>query len=374
MGYIDCDTHIWENDATWSYLSEAEQQYKPVTWETQNTFGQTRRLISGVSGWTMPHGDSPLGSGAHYEEELEIYPLGTRTLTNTETRLKQMDQFGVDVQVCHPTGWGTAVIDDPREEIALTRSYNRWMADATAGSNGRLRWQVQAPMGTPEAAGAELKWGKEHGAIGVHLQGLAHHKVLTDPSYFPVWEQAQDLDMVCLVHVGSDRRRDPKPSSAVGVIWNVAAPVVGAMFHHLASDMHVRFPRLKWIYVECGSMWVPWIYQQYTRAGADLWRDVNSDWTRHSQEILAERNIWVTAEQDDDLPYVVKHMGDDRLTLGSDYGHFDMGTDPEVHNTVMANQLLPESTRRKITNDNARELFGIEPTFTPSDQANLLPA
>jgi predicted TIM-barrel fold metal-dependent hydrolase len=374
MGYIDCDTHIWEVDASWSYLSQSEQRYKPTTWEAPNAFGEMKRMIAGVSGWVMPHGDSPLGSGAHREHELEMYPVGTRTLTDLPSRLRHMDDNNVDVQVCHPTGWGLVTIDDPREEIALTRSYNRWMAEATAPTNGRLRWQVQAPMGTPEAVVEELKWGKENGAIGLHTAGYAHHTVLTDPKFYPVWEAAQDLDLPILVHVGHDKRKDPAHVDPVGVIWNIQTPVVGAFFHLLASDFHQRFPRLRWIFVECGAMWAPWIIQQYTRPGADLWRDESADWKKRSQEILAERNIWITAEPDDDLEFVIKHLGDDRLAIGSDYGHFDMGTDLGAHKKVMGYDELSIETRRKLTDTNARELFRIDASFTPADDAKLVSA
>jgi predicted TIM-barrel fold metal-dependent hydrolase len=370
MGYIDCDTHIWEYDHTWSYLSSTEQQYRPTTWQSKNDFGHVRKQFIGRSGWTMTHGDSPLGSGAHRDEELQLYPLGTRTLQDTKTRMRQMDDWGVDVQICHPTGWGIVTINDPAEELALTNSYNRWMADATSSTNGRLRWQIQPAMGSPEAVAAQLEWGKAHGAVGIHLQGYAHFKVLTDPSFYPVWEKAEELGLVCLVHVGQgDASRNPKPASPTGVIWNVAAPVVGAFFHLLASDFHTRFPGLKWLFVEAGGMWAPWMYQQYSRAGADLWRDLDSDWTKGSKTILAERNIWVSAEQDDDLPYLLKHMGDDHFTLGSDYGHMDMGTDPYIHRQVLEREDIPLESRSKIADSNARTLFGIDPAFTPADDA-----
>jgi predicted TIM-barrel fold metal-dependent hydrolase len=284
-----------------------------------------------------------------------------------------MDAVGVDVQVCHPTGWGIATIEDPAEEIALTRSYNRWMADATAPANGRLRWQVQGAMATPSAVVEELKWGKEHGAIGLHTRGYPHHKVLTDPMYYPIWEACQDLDLPVLVHVGHDGRKDPKNIDPIGVIYNIQTPVIGTFFHLLSSaDFHKKFPRLRWIFVECGAMWLPWVVQQTTRPGADLWRDESADWRKRAAEVMVERNLWVTCEPDDDLEYVVKYMGDDRLTVGSDYGHFDMGTDLGAQKQVMANESISLESRRKITDTNARELFRIDASFTPADDARLV--
>jgi predicted TIM-barrel fold metal-dependent hydrolase len=308
-------------------------------------------------GWQMQHGENVLGDGTHLEEELRQYPPGTRTLADVEARLATMDELGVDIQIVHPTGWTHTVIDNPDEEIALARSYNRWMGEATAGSGGRLRWQIQPAMSSPDAVLEELDWGHAHGAVGVHLQGLAHGRVLTEKQFFPIWHRAEELDLVCVVHVGRDLRSSPQPANRRDIIWDVMAPVPGAFFHLMASDFQVRFPRLRWAFVEAGTMWAPWLIQQFSRAGSDLWRDLRSDWTQDSTELLAERNLWISAEQDDDMAFVVEHLGDTNLIVGSGWGHFDMATDPDVHRRIADHPALDITTRARLTSENARELF-----------------
>ena len=60
-------------------------------------------------------------------------------MADVDARLRHMDEVGVDIQVLHTSFFIRRVADRPEVEVALTRSYNRWLADVTRHSNGRLR-------------------------------------------------------------------------------------------------------------------------------------------------------------------------------------------------------------------------------------------
>ena len=101
----------------------------------------------------------------------------------------------------------------------MARSYNRWLAEATADSGGRLGWAVYTPVRAGERALQELEFGKEHGAVSVLLLGQNHGMSLVDPVMYPIYEKAQDLDLAITVHTGGDSRefhRDPVVHSASG--------------------------------------------------------------------------------------------------------------------------------------------------------------
>ena len=86
-------------------------------------------------------------------------------------------------------------------EAAMWRSYNRWIAQACAPSNGRLRWVCRVPLTNMEDACAELRFAKEHGACGVFLRSIEGDRFLSDPFFFPLYEEASALDMPVCVHV-----------------------------------------------------------------------------------------------------------------------------------------------------------------------------
>ena len=52
-----------------------------------------------------------------------------------------MDEIGTGVQVLYPTLFLRPVTDSPRIELALCKSYNRWMADISSKDKKRLRWR-----------------------------------------------------------------------------------------------------------------------------------------------------------------------------------------------------------------------------------------
>jgi hypothetical protein len=70
-----------------------------------------------------------------------------RQLLDLDGRLQAMDQMGVATQVIYPTLFLAYLTDDVKLEIALCRSYNRFMAGVWEKGQGRLRWVVVPPYG-----------------------------------------------------------------------------------------------------------------------------------------------------------------------------------------------------------------------------------
>ena len=83
-----------------------------------------------------------------------------------------MDELGTEIQVIYPTLFISDPAVRPEVELALTRSYNRWLADRCALSKGRLRWVCVPPLKTMDKAVEELSWAKDHGACGVSKKGI----------------------------------------------------------------------------------------------------------------------------------------------------------------------------------------------------------
>jgi predicted TIM-barrel fold metal-dependent hydrolase len=78
-----------------------------------------------------------------------------------------MDELRVDVQVLYPTLFLHALTNRPEVELALCKSYNRWIAAMTEKSRGRLRWVAVLPLLSIDRAVEELRWAKDRGACGI---------------------------------------------------------------------------------------------------------------------------------------------------------------------------------------------------------------
>ena len=60
-----------------------------------------------------------------------------------------------------------------------------------------------------------------------------------------------------------------------------------------------------------------------------------------------------------DLPHILQYAGEDRIVIGSDYGHADTSSQLEALRVLQGNEAVSPEARRKIVDDNAQALYGI---------------
>ena len=196
MAVIDSDAHVIENNHTWDFFSEADLPYKPrrlTEAESADLIGEDPGSLSSLSGpgrkeyWLI---DGKVRPYQAFDPAKSRTPDNAREVVDVQTRLDHMDQLGTDVQVLYPTLFLFRIADNPEVDRAVCRSYNRWLADAWSKSNNRLRWVVVPPVLDMDAAVAEIRFGKQNGACGVFMLGINQNRIVTDPYYFPMYEEA----------------------------------------------------------------------------------------------------------------------------------------------------------------------------------------
>jgi len=85
----------------------------------------------------------------------------------------------------------------------MARAYNRFLAQACAKSGGRIHWVVVPPLHSVEESVKEIKWGKDHGAVGVFFRGIEGDRTLDNPYFNPIYQAASDTDLPMLIHTGA---------------------------------------------------------------------------------------------------------------------------------------------------------------------------
>jgi uncharacterized protein len=202
---IDSDAHVIESEQTWSYLEPSEESFRPrLVGDDKHPEQQYWVLHDKVVGFRFP---------SLTARELEELSLRTgrdmntspeaRELARVDLRLQHMDQAGIDIQVLHNTLWIEQVTNRPEAERALCRSYNRWLGDTWERGKGRLRWTCMPPtLSIPDAI-EEVRWCKDHGAVGICLRPLEGDHHLTDSYFYPLYEEAQRLDLPIAVHIAN---------------------------------------------------------------------------------------------------------------------------------------------------------------------------
>ena len=144
MPMIDADTHVDECEDTWKKLEGTPYaKYIPVTVSMPPDEAKRAGYNATTSRcWVV---EGRLQNRA-IRDEVNHPPRLLRELQDVPGRVAHMDKMGVDVQVIFPTFFIRYNTSNAEAEWALTTTYNRWLAEKCAQTNGRLRWAAVLPL------------------------------------------------------------------------------------------------------------------------------------------------------------------------------------------------------------------------------------
>jgi predicted TIM-barrel fold metal-dependent hydrolase len=191
------------------------------------------------------------------------------------------------------------------------------MADIWSKEKKRLRWAVQLPLLSMDAALDELRWSHGNGACAVFMRGVETHHTLHDPYFFPLYEEASRLNMPVGIHSGIgnftvNAMLGAEPFRVAKLM------VIGAFHAMILHGIPEKFPKLRIGAIEVAAQWVPYIVHDLNLRFPKLeGKQARPDVLKHSSQ------LFVACQTDDDLPYVLKYAGENCLMIGSDYGHAD---------------------------------------------------
>ncbi len=345
---VDADAHVDETEATWEYLDGADERFRPITLDPGTaTVPNDRRphrlwLIDGYPRLRRWRDDERTGT-----------VKATRELLDVDARLRHMDELRIDVQVLYPTVFLQGMTGRAEVELALTKSYNRWIAERTEKSNGRLRWVALMPMMSMDEALDELRWAKDHGACGVFKKGVECGRSASDPYFFPLYEEASRLDMPICIHTGTGNPPTGGPSELSGKLNAISAFTDLAM-----SSVPADYPELRIGWIETGASWVPFLSADLAAKHLKLtFRPFD-----FKEDLFRDSHFYVACDSTDDLPYILQFGTEDRLMVGTDYTHADQSAELDALDIIerkAASEEIPSEVARKILDDNPRRFYGL---------------
>ena len=352
MRAVDADAHIDENEQTWEYMDEAERHLKPISFtlpDSEPAGPQDGRrhnlwLIAGQARLRRFRSDEKSGT-----------TRATRELIDVDARLRHMDQLGIDVQVLFPTTFLHSYTNRPEVELALYRSYNRWLADRTKSSHGRLQWVAQAPTLSMDELPEVLGWAKDHGACAVMKRGVeCNYREAADPYFYRMYEVCNELELPICFHQGTG---DPEQSNTTDFARMAVLNVLNAFSSLQGAHVPDLFPNIRWGFIEAGASWIPYLIKDLgmrgkaAKAGYDF-----------KTELLARNKFYVTIDTEDDVAQLLNYGAEDYLMLGTDYSHVDQSAELEAHKVLVEQAqggAFPVSVAEKIVDDNARRFYGL---------------
>ena len=359
MTVIDCDAHVEESEATWQYLEPEFHKLRPlpVVFPEDTCFG------SHNAAWVIDYklrffGASPTSMKRAQEKGT---PIPVQELRDVPARLACMDELGIDTQVVFPSIWLGVLAENVELEAALARSYNRYMSEQCGQSGGRIRYVAVVPFRRPDQAVEEIRRVKQLGsAVGIFARGVEWDLPLSHPSFWPIYEEAERQDLPICVHTGNgssptiSRMLEGVPRPYLDDFPHihplgaglVSGPYVLYAFQQmLGSSLLDDFPRLRIAFLEVGCEWsVRLVKGLRRRKGKQI-----DQW-------LSER-VFVSCQEDEDLPYVVSQLGDDFLITATDFPHGDAFRQDRLADGLRKHKGLTEVTIDKILSENPQRLF-----------------
>ena len=158
------------------------------------------------------------------------------------------------------------------------------------------------PLLDPKESVKELRWAKEHGACGFFKRGFDLDRKVSDPHFFPVYEEADALDLPVCIHTGH-----PLP----GHEWDRGFPVMAAFTAVVTSKLPERFPNLRFGFIEAGASWIPYTIAQLEtqqRSHRLHERSTSLDLTR---DLFRENRLFVALDPVDDIEYLLSFGTED---------------------------------------------------------------
>jgi predicted TIM-barrel fold metal-dependent hydrolase len=257
-------------------------------------------------------------------------------------------------------------LDDAGLAAALAIARNTWVAEYCAADPKRIKGTAALAQQSIDASVQELRRSvTELGFVGASLFPNVKGRHLGDSFYFPLYEEAQRLNVPICVHMFLGRYG----SDAVGT-ERVDKFFYSHLFGHPFEQMIAlsviigegvleRFPKLRFVFLESGCGWIPYWFERMDEHYEVLGVQLPALKTAPSK-LMERGQLYFSCESDEkELAHVVDIIGDDWIVFASDYSHFDSRW-PGASEPIVNHARLSDATKRKILNDNARRLYPLE--------------
>lgn len=276
------------------------------------------------------------------------------------TRLRHMDEMGVDVQVISLTTPATQVLD-AAQAVRLARSSNDLAAKATADYPDRLQAFATLPTPDPKEAARELeRCVSDLGMKGAMLTGRTRERSLDAPEFFPIFETAARLKVPLYLHpqipvkavrdvyyTGFGEKVDTLFATG-GWGWHAEAGMQAIRL--ILSGTFDRLPELQMILGHWGEI----ITFYLERIGPALEKGTEGKLDRKIEEYL-RGNFYVTPSGIFSQRYLrnaIEVMGVDRVMFSVDYP-FQSVSDARK---FLGDSTLTEEDKAKISHGNWEQL------------------
>jgi predicted TIM-barrel fold metal-dependent hydrolase len=385
---VDVDTHVDEPHDLWTQRMSTKWgdlvpriRYDDAT-GMDSWFVGDQRIGSATHSTMMPGTDPdvpvrwPHASPNMPKSMDDVHP----SAYDAGRRVKVMDRFGIQTAAVYPNQNFIArsihaAVKDPAFQVECLRAYNDWLLEWVAPYPDRYIPLACIPYWDVPSAIAEIERCAELGFKGVVSTGTPHlppHHcpTLSDRSWDPMWRAAETARLPISFHVGggdASRHASAERVAVEGARAHQARAVTAVMIENalafnelLLSGVLPRFPDLKFVAVEAGIGWVPFVLDaaDYNFHRAKVWRD-RPEFQLTPTDYF-HRQIFTTFWFERLEPLYVERVGAENILFETDYPHqvcLDGEGIQEILRTAFVD--VSDAVREQVLWGNAAALYGL---------------
>ena len=360
--FIDADLHIFEQLDMWDRLPKEYRSRVTHVFGSEDPYYKQRIFETYLDGQPIP---TWIGQ-SHGQWLARLIPSLKKKLVDGSgiepvQMLKDLDIEGLDVAVIYPTfclfaPWIPKL--GGRFAAAIASAYNDWIYDFCATDRRRLRPVGVIACHDISLALKEIERCAARNFVGVFMRpNPLYSRTVGNEDYFPIYAALEQARLTLGFHEGTfgllptagiDRIRT---QASHHIICHPFEQMLAFLSLHEA-DVFDRFPKLNFMFLECGTLWVPfWI----ERIDAERGEYRSTQGGRMAAEIFRQQ-CFVTTEVDDHfLPTVMQLIGEDNICMSTDYPH-DESRYPNSMKLWMEQPITPEQ-RQKVGRTNALRAY-----------------
>ncbi|MDB5968679.1 MAG: amidohydrolase [Hydrocarboniphaga sp.] len=381
---IDADTHLTEPHDLWTRRAPAS---------VRDRVPQVM-MHEGQMSWIID-GNKSIGTGAHPNSSILKDGTKIRVLDNflklkfddvhpgsssVKERIAVMDAAGIHAQIVYPNilgfgGQASAKVD-PALRLICTQIYNDAMAELQEESKSRLFPMALLPWWDVKAAVKETERCVAMGLRGININSDPHFqkdengaqiKDLGSKHWDPLWEVCVDKDLPVNFHIGASETsidwmgqqgwpslpRDLRSGISGAMLFFNNGKVVSNLIY---SGMLDRFPKIKFVSVESGVGWVPFLMEALDYQLAEIAEGKKFD-LKPSEYF--QRNFYACFWfEQKDISHTLRAAGIDNVLFETDFPH-PTSLFP-IENIEARLNGLTEQERDKVLSLNAAKLYKIK--------------
>lgn len=381
---IDVDTHLSEPEDLWT--KRAPAKFKDLVPQIGMVDGQ----VSWVIGGNHPIGLGASASSIFHKSGRQTDGLEFTTWRvadvlpasyDAKERVKLMDEAGIHAQIVYPNvigfgGQNTKHVD-PELRLVSTQIYNDAMVELQEESGQRLFPMATLPWWDVHQAVRETRRAHAGGLRGININSDPHmHKdpqgnPLPDLSgnyWDPLWAVCEELDVPINFHIGASEQsmdwigKAGWPSLSVNHKSGIAGSmmfldngrVIGNIIY---SGLLDRFPKLKFVSVESGIGWVPFVLESLDYQFKSL---VTKSNLQHKPSEYFKKNFYACFWfEKRDLSHIIEQVGVDNCMFETDFPHVVCLHPRPLDYMEEGLAKLDAVSRSKVMSGNAAKIYRI---------------